>query len=210
MRSFARAVLALALLGATAHSVAADHDSEITVFGAYRFGGTFNVKDTAESYAWQDSPGFGLIWDRRDSANTQWEVFFSHQQTEAEFSGVTTADRGVDVETTLLQLGGTYLWEQGKSAQPYLAATIGGTRIRVDANGSKSDTFISGSIGLGVKVMPNARLGLRFEARAHGVLIRESTDLFCRTGPDLNVCAIEVAGDLFTQIEAFAGIVLRF
>ena len=38
----------------------------------------------------------------------------------------------------------------------------------------------------------------------------ESTDLFCRSGPDLNICAVRVEGDMLIQFEAFAGLTFRF
>jgi hypothetical protein len=36
------------------------------------------------------------------------------------------------------------------------------------------------------------------------------TELFCQTGPDLNICAVRVKGDLLSQIETLAGVVFRF
>ena len=91
--------------------------------------------------------------------------------------------------------------------QPYLAASIGGTRIEA---AGESDTFFSGSIGLGMLISPASRFGIRLEARAHGVFVNSDTDLLCRTGPDLNVCFIRVEGDMLSQIETFAGFVFRF
>ena len=91
--------------------------------------------------------------------------------------------------------------------RPYLAATIGGTRIEA---AGESDTFFSGSIGLGMLISPASTFGIRLEARAHGVFINSDTDLLCRTGPDLNVCFIRVEGDMLSQIETFAGFIFRF
>jgi hypothetical protein len=59
-------------------------------------------------------------------------------------------------------------------------------------------------------MQPSNRLGLRLEARVNGVFMRDSTTLFCHTGPDANVCAIRLEGDMLVQLEAFAGIVFRF
>jgi hypothetical protein len=115
----------------------------------------------------------------------------------------------VDVELYTLQLGGTYLWE-GDGVQPYLAMTLGGTHIKADSGSGESDTFISGSLGLGLKFRPSERLGFRLEARVHGVMVRDSTELFCQTGPNLNVCAVRVQGDIFGQLETFAGLTFRF
>jgi len=195
---------------AAAMPVAAQQlDSEITVFGGYRFGGEISVADSDAVYAAQDSASYGLVWNTQHQANTQWEVFFSRQQTEVELSDPLTASPPVDLELSTLQLGGTYLWE-GQGVQPYLAMTLGGTHVRSDAGSGDSDTFVSASLGLGIKLRPSERLGFRLEARMHGVLVRDSTELFCQTGPDLNLCAIKVQGDLFAQLETFAGITFRF
>ena len=203
--------LALALLIATTSAFGQELDTEFTVFGGYRFGGSITIVDSDATYEVQDSPSFGLIWNHRHKDNTQWEVYFSQQQTEVELSDPTVADEFVDVDFYTLQLGGTYLWE-GDAVRPYLAMTLGGTHIKSNPDGgdSDSDTFVSGSLGIGVKIRPSNRLGLRLEGRVNGVFMRESSTLFCKTGPDANVCAIELDGNILGQLEIIAGIVFRF
>lgn len=182
---------------------------ELTAFGAYRFGGTFEEEATEAEYELNDSPSFGLILNLRHKDPTQWEILYSQQQTEAEFVGTTTNDPEVDVDLHVLQLGGTYQWE-GEVARPYLAFTLGGTHVRTSSNGSDSDTFFSGSIGVGMKFLPTSRIGIRVEARAYGTLVDNNTKLFCSTGPDQNICAIQLEGKMLSQVETFAGITVRF
>ncbi len=98
----------------------------------------------------------------------------------------------------------------GELARPYLAATLGGTYISPDAEGLKSDTFWSFSIGTGLQVFPAKHLGLRLEARAWGTLLSSSSSLFCSSGPDGGACAIAVSGEMLWQVETFAGVVFRF
>ncbi len=183
--------------------------TEITAFGAYRFGGTFEEETTEAEYELNDSPSFGLILNFRHQDPTQWEILYSQQRTEAEFQEATAIDPEVDIDLHILQLGGTYQWE-GEVARPYLAFTLGGTHIRTSSNGSDSDTFFSGSIGIGMKFLPTSRVGIRVEARAYGTLVDSSTDLFCSTGPDANICAVRVKGNMLSQVETFAGITVRF
>jgi opacity protein-like surface antigen len=183
--------------------------TEITAFGAYRFGGTFEEDDTDASYELNDSPSFGLILNLRHKDPTQWEILYSQQRTEADLSGAATNDPEVDIELHVLQLGGTYQFD-GEMARPYLAFTLGGTHVRTSSAESKSDTFFSGSIGVGMKFLPTSRVGIRVEARAYGTLVSSSTDLFCSTGPDLNICAIRLEGKMLSQVETFAGITVRF
>ena len=183
--------------------------TEITAFGGYRFGGTFEEEESGAEYELNDSPSFGLIVNFRHKDPTQWEILYSQQQTEAEFQGDTTSGGKVDLDLHVLQLGGTYQFE-GEVARPYLAFTLGGTHVRASSNGSDSDTFFSGPIGIGMKFLPTSRVGIRVEARAYGTLVDNSTDLFCSTGPDQNICAIRLEGRMLSQVETFAGITVRF
>ena len=209
MKSIGAVVIASLVLALAADTRADGQGVEITPFGAVRFGGAFEVDDSEASYELDDSASFGLIVNFPHRDNTQWEVFYAQQQSEAELDRANGTAPVVDVDLHTLQLGGTYLGE-GETVQPYLAATIGGTHIRTSANGSKSDTFWSGSIGAGFRLRPNERLGFRLEVRAHGALLDSDTDLFCQTGPDLNVCAVHIDGEILSQIETFAGFVFRF
>ena len=184
---------------------------ELTPFAGYRFGGTFEIEESPDSYDIEDSASYGFILNFPHRANTRWEVLYSRQSTEAAFSDPASGNRFLDIDSQILQIGGTYQFEaQGEMVLPYLAATIGGTHVKVSANGSESDTLWSGSIGLGILVAPNSRVGLRLEARGHVTFTNSSTDLLCVVSPDLNACAIQMTGDVLTQFETFAGVVVRF
>jgi len=202
-------VLVTILLLFPALAPAQEATTEITAFGAYRFGGTFEEEESGAEYELNDSPSFGLIVNFRHKDPTQWEILYSQQQTEAEFQGGTASDGEVDLDLHVLQLGGTYQFE-GEVARPYLAFTLGGTHVKASSTGSDSDTFFSGSIGIGMKFLPTSRVGIRVEARAYGTLVDNSTDLFCSTGPDQNICAIRLEGRMLSQVETFAGITVRF
>lgn len=197
------------LASATASAQTAEARFELTPFAGYRFGGSLSVADDPGSYDLEDAAGVGVLLNWPHRSNTKWEILYSRQSTDAEFSAATVNDASVDVELQMLQIGGIYLFD-GSKVVPYLAATIGATHAEASSRESQSDTYWSGSLGLGVLVSPNSRLGLRLEARAYGTFLNSGTDLFCRTGPDVNACAIRLDGDLLTQIEAFAGVVLRF
>jgi len=197
---------AIAFCHSVAIAAADDRSFEITPATGYRFGGTFEFEASDSSYEIQDSPSHGLILDLGRQDNTQWELLFSRQTSEARLQDGTGTQPLVDLDVHVLQIGGTDQGE-GDKFRPYLAATIGGTRIRTDVD---SDNFLSGSIGLGLQILPLSRLGIRVEARAYGTLTDSDTDLFCRTGPDQSICAVRIEGDLLVQIETFAGVVFRF
>jgi len=209
MTGLHRSLFVIAALVAAWPARADTSGIEITPFGGYRFGGNFEVEAPAGEYKLDDSASVGLLVNWRHQANTHWEILYSRQSSTAVFSDSSAGLPPVDVEQHVLQLGGTYRGD-GEKAWPYLAATLGGTHVRADSGDSSSDTFFSGSIGIGVRYMPTPNLGLRLEARAYATFLNSSTDLFCDLGPDTGVCEISVRGDLVSQVETFAGIVFRF
>ena len=164
------AVLAFMCL-APAYGQQTSQKFELTPFGGYRFGGSFDLDESEVSYDIEDSPSFGLIVNFPHRPNTRWEILYSQQSTEAELSGVSTTDAVIDVDLQMLQLGGTYQFE-GEKVVPYLAATLGATHARASGSSSESDTFWSGSVGFGILISPNSRVGLRLEVRAYGTFHR--------------------------------------
>ena len=197
------------LCGSSAFAQSNAPNTELTFFGGLRTGGEISTEDSDAVYKAKDTESFGVIWNKRQKTNTQWEVYFSQQQTEVELRDSVLISPKVDVDIYTLQLGGTYLFNSN-SVQPYLAMTLGGTHVKANADGGSSDTFVSGSLGLGFKFGSSERLGFRLEARAHGVLVQDNSQLFCRTGPVQNVCVVQIEGDMFGQFETFAGITFRF
>jgi opacity protein-like surface antigen len=201
-------LLLFGLCWSSAHAAGDDLNYELTPFGAYRIGGEFDVTNTDATLKLDDSASYGLIFNIRHQANTQWEILYSQQQTDARTLGLTPAESSIDLEIHTLQGGGTYQGD-GDVTRPYLAATIGGTHIKSNDSNS-SDTFLSFSMGLGLQIRPNSRLGLRLEGRGYATLTSSNSDLFCSTGPNQNICAIRIDGTVMWQFEALAGIVFRF
>lgn len=185
------------------------YDFELTPYGAYRVGGDFEESSGTLSIDLDDSESYGFILNARHSPITQWEILYSRQETSADAAGLGLSDPAPDLTVHYLQAGGTYLWD-GDKVRPFLAATLGGTHVDISTPGFDSDTFYSFSLGLGLQVSPNSRLGLRLEARGFGTLIDSDTDLFCQFGPMNNVCAVRIDGTLMWQVEAIAGLVFRF
>lgn len=190
-------------------AVAEPLDFELTPYGGYSFGGTFEDEDSDIEIDVGDDASYGLIFNVRQTANTQYEFIYARQETTADTSEVALLPAEVDLDIEHLQIGGTYVAD-GDLARPYVAMTIGGSRFSPDFSGGDSDTFFSFSIGAGLTFRPVERLGLRLEARAWGTLIDSDSRLFCESGPDVAQCAIALDGTVFWQVETFAGVVFRF
>ncbi|MGH8195648.1 MAG: outer membrane beta-barrel protein [Woeseiaceae bacterium] len=185
----------------------------LTPIGGYTFGGEFEDEAGSVSVEVDDAAHYGLIANFRESANTQWEIFYSRQQSEADTSEATTGtpidDDVVDLDVQYLHIGGTYVAD-GVRARPYLAATVGLTRFDPDPLKFDSENFFSFGIGAGWQMQPTERLGLRLEGRVLGTLLRSDTDLFCETGPDENICVISANSDVYWQLQTTLGVVFRF
>ena len=181
----------------------------LTPYGGYTFGGEF--KDDAESLAVEvdDAPHLGLIFNIRETANTQWEVFYSRQEAEADTSEISPSEPEVDIDVQYLHLGGTYVAD-GEWARPFLAAGIGGTRFDPGPLTFDTENFFSFGVGAGWQLQPTDRLGVRLEGRLLGTFLHSDTALFCETGIEENVCAIAADSELYWQFQTSLGIVLQF
>ena len=79
----------LALLAVPAAQAQEDvFEFEMTPFVGLVTGGNFDDATSGASLDLNDSTGFGLILDIRESANTQWEILYSLQVTEADTTGL--------------------------------------------------------------------------------------------------------------------------
>ena len=181
----------------------------LTPLAGYTFGGTFKDEDDTLEVEVDEAAHFGLIFNIRESANTQWEIFYSRQRSEADTVEVTPSQPVVDIDIHYLLIGGTYVADGGK-ARPFLAAGVGGTRFDPGPLTFNSENFFSFGIGAGWYVSASERLDIRLEARALGTFLRSDTALFCQTGPDENVCAILADSELFWQVQTSVGFAFRF
>ena len=209
----ARSSLLLLFLAGSAAAQGAGFDLprvSLTPIGGYTFGGQFEDEAGDLAVDIDDAPHLGLILNFRESARTQWEVFYALQQTEADVSELTGGGIDtMDLDIQYLQAGGTYVAE-GLTARPFLAATVGLTRFDPDPLRFESENFFSFGIGAGWQLQPTDRLGLRLEGRLMGTFLGADTALFCETGPEENVCALVSDSEMFWQLQTSLGIVFRF
>jgi opacity protein-like surface antigen len=197
------------LLAASASAQDKNFNVEFTPFAGFATGGDFEDMASSATLALGDSSSLGVILDIRESTNTQWEILYSLQATEADTTGLPVGGEPLDIDVHYIQGGGTFLFEGG-AARPFLAATIGATHFEPGLRGVDSETFFSFSIGAGLQVRPNDKFGIRLEARGYGTLLDSNTDLFCQSDPSGAACAIRTDSNVLWQFQGFAGLVLRF
>ena len=205
------AAFACCLCASVAAAQPSPGNYELTPYGAFSFGGTFKDDESDSVAELDDSASFGLIFNIREAANTQWEIIYSRQASDARITGTATGPETIGMDVHYLQGGGTYLGD-GSVARPYLAATIGATHFDAKSDEYQSDTFFSFSIGTGLQIRPSDRLGFRLEARVFGTLVQSGSDLFCISDPGNGTagCLVTVTGEVLWQTQAMAGVTFRF
>lgn len=200
------------LFGASAPAQEAVSDSnfrfQITPFAGYRVGGQFADEFTDSKLDVDAGGSVGLILNMRDSANTEWEIAYSHQDTSIDTTGVSGIG-DLDLSIDYLQFGGTYIGPS-RLARPFLAATVGLSRFDPEASQFSAETYLAFSIGAGVKLWPENRFGLRLEGRLYGSVLDSDSKIFCVSGAANSGCLISTKAEVLWQWEMMLGAILRF
>jgi hypothetical protein len=188
---------------------------EITPYAAYRVGGEFEPQAEprgAGGFELHEGNAEGLILDVRTSeGNGQWEVLYAHQATKLDTQPSFVGGPTLDLDVSHFQFGGTYLFDVGSTTiAPFISMTAGIARFEPKLDGADAENYFSWSLGGGVHLRADRRIGVRLEARAFSSLIDDDSSVFCVVSPTVNSCAIAVEGDQLYQFEARVGLVARF
>ena len=123
--------------------------------------------------------------------NTQWEVLYAHQPTVLETLPSFTGGPLLDIDVDYLQFGGTFLFDNDSDTTvPFIAMTAGLARFEPGLSSIDAENYLSGSLGGGVHLRANRRVGVRLEARAFLTLVESDSTLFCVQPGDECVRAI--------------------
>ena len=182
---------------------------ELTPFAAWRGGGEFSDTQSSATIKLRESSAFGVTLNGLVQQNTQWEVFYGRQSTEAGPTGTLSDSVPFDMDIDTLHIGGTYLFE-GEKIVPFIAMTLGASRYDPHPADFSAQTFVSGSIGGGWKFNLARNVGLRVEARAYGTLVDSDSRLFCESDGGAGSCLIILEGEVLGQWEARVGLTLGF
>ena len=203
--------LAALMLCLPAAAIAADSRSrfEITPFAGYRLGGEFHEQSSDTPLDLDEAGAVGLVVSGQVAQDSQWEAYFSQQSARVDVDPALFGRGDFDLDVQYYHLGGNVSYD-GPFGQPFVAATLGATRLDPDASGFDSETFFSFALGGGLKFLPANKVGFRLDARVVGTLVESDTDLFCLSDGGGAGCAFRVDGNVLWQFEVSAGISIRF
>jgi len=166
---------------------------EITPFAGLSAGGKLEIDNEEQALA--SAPVFGAMLSFDRGRGRMLDFVVAHEET-----SVATAD----VSVTVLHAGGRYFLRREQRTMPYIAATLGGTRV---ASGNAEAIQFSFAGGLGADIRLGPRMALRLDGRLYTTLFGDRAEFECR---DVGVCVTGISGDLFQQFIGSAGLAIRF
>jgi hypothetical protein len=154
----------------------------------------------------RNGSSFGLAVDIGLDRSRQVELFYSQQNTALIAGAFSSQANNAGLTLYNYHIGGTaFIEEVGRGL--YFMGGIGGTTAKPKESGLNSQTFFSGNLGIGWMVPFGAHAGLRLEARGYGVLLNNSSALFCGGAAG---CTIAIKGNALYYGEVLAGVSVRF
>ena len=176
--------------------------ADLTVFGGWRFGGTFH-DELGQSHTAEPSGSWGGIVDLflTPGSGSAVELLFSRQETSVNAGLLGTGK--VDLTLDHYQIGGLKEYE-GERFRPFLAGLLGWSHVK--AEGHSTDLF-SMTMGGGAKYFLTPRLGLRGDLRGH-LLFGNNNTVSASVGTGGG--NLSFAGEVFVQGEVAGGVFLTF
>jgi len=210
-RAFVKVGLVLVLTLAAGSSVAQPKDNALTLYAAYRDGGSFTDVASGNELRIEASGAASLSLDWRLDASRQLQLFLSRQSSQMGTGQATPVPPGSVVPTkfplrvTYLHLGGTSFLEGRIGQGVYLVGGLGATLFEPGVDGFENELRPSINLGIGYQLPLGESVALRFEARGYATLVNSDSGVFCSGG-----CVIAIKGDTVTQGDVQIGLSFRY
>jgi len=189
---------------------------EITPLAGYRIGGSVRETQSGTTADFRGSLVYGLIADVKVQPDGAFELIWTRQRTEIDLEQgyVPFYEEPVRIEPGLtidaLQAGGLLYLKPGPKWRPYIAMTLGVAYIDPEDPDLSGGPYFSASFAGGAKCYLSPGLGIRLEVRGYGTFAGSSSDIACSGGGSGGVCFVNASGTALWQLEATAGLILRF
>jgi hypothetical protein len=204
--------LPLALTATAATAQTNNKESAITLYGAYRDGGSFIDASTDQKLRLDGSSAWAISYDKGLDGSRQLQFFISYQSTDLRLEQTSTTppatgttSAALPMKVTYLHFGGTNFFDGPIGQGPYLVGGLGATWFQPGLDGYSDELRPSLNLGIGYQVALGDRLALRVETRGYVTLVNSSGGLFCSGG-----CLFTIKGDAVTQGEVQLGLSYRF
>jgi len=209
--AFVKVMLALALALAAGHSVAQTKDNAVTLYAAYRDGGSFTDVNSGNELHIEASGAASLSLDLRLDASRQLQIFLSRQSSQMGTEQATLTPPGsplpkkLPMRVTYLHIGGTSFLEGRIGQGVYLVGGLGATLFEPGMDGFENELRPSLNLGIGYQLPLGEYVALRFEARGYATLVNSTSGVFCSGG-----CVISIKGDTVTQGDLQLGLSFHY
>lgn len=181
-------------------------DTELIPFTGYRLSGEFEDIGTGTTIDVDDANSVGFLINFDEKPGAAYEFLYSRQSSKLRSGIYTPTNVLFDIDIEYFHMGGILLKPVGPHTHGFFGAGIGITHFSPNLSGYASESLLSFSLTGGYKYTLSEHLGFRLGVRAYGTTVDSNTGVFCNNG----ACTIRFSGDLFTQFEASAGLVIRF
>jgi hypothetical protein len=184
----------------------AHSQTELIPFAGYRLSGEFEEISSATKVNVDENNVHGIIINVDDRPGAAYEFLYSKQSSRLRAAAGLPNNVLFDIDMEYVHLGGILIRQLSPGQQVFFGAAIGITHFSPGLSGISSETEPSLSITAGLKFTFTRHLGLRLDIRAYGTSVNSNTAIFCSNGS----CALRFSGEMFTQAEASAGLIIRF
>lgn len=206
-------LLLVLLLGAAAGSSAAQsRDNALTLYAAYRDGGSFTDATSGNKLSLEASGAGSISLDFGLDVSRQVQVFVSRQSTQMRLDQASSPvppggplPAKIPMKVTYLHVGGTSFLEGRIGRGVYVVGGLGATLFEPGGDGFENELRPSMNLGLGYQLPLGERFALRIEARGYATLVNSSGGMFCSGG-----CTISIKGDTVTQGDVQLGLSFRY
>lgn len=177
---------------------------EITPFYGYRFGGEVENALTGRTYAFQDSPAYGLVlgFTPVPDSYEKFELYWSHQDTSVDLQGTGGIGR-LNLSIDEIMLGGVLEKSDGHF-RPYISGHVGATHFSPE--GYSSDTRFGLSLGGGLKFFITRNIAVGADLRGFCTVVNSSGSFISGNGGTVVV----YSGSTMWQGQASAGVTIAF
>jgi hypothetical protein len=183
----------------------------VTVYGAYRDGGSFVDATSNQTLRLDSSSAWAISYDEGLDAGRQLQFYVSYQKTRLGLDQAVlvsslshTVPAPLPMKVIYFHLGGTNFFGGPIGRGPYVVGGLGATLFQPGSSYG-DEVRPSLNLGIGYQATLGENVAVRVETRGYFTLVNSSGGLFCSGG-----CVFKIKADAVTQGEVQLGLSYRF